>query len=388
MKLRYHIILFTGLLLLGSLLAAKPGQAVTISQLIVEINAHPGETVQQLIQLYDDALTGVTVYPSVSNFTEDPNREGSALVLTDPADLKPDRDWVKYDVEQLTLPAEGTLVDFPYRLEIPEDAEPGTHLLSIVFQTRPQESEKSEGSVIYISANVVTNIFLKVTGATIDKIDAEFKTGIYTNKSRAISPNQRNQYFQPKTFFLKTPVDFQLIVSNQGNTHQKPDGNVRIINDFLGGPPEKLLINQESKIILPDNDRTYEVPSFGQGFMFGKYRAKLTLLYGSPLRTVEKEIVFWIMPVVEISIALGSLILIIIIIIIIRKAGKRRRQKHEAEQEKKQESKDKEREERLRKVIMEELQQKKNPKRKKPNLKKSKNLISKEQNSDKQKGEK
>lgn len=359
---------------------AKPGQAVTISQLIVEINARPGETVEQLIQLYDDALTGVTVFPSVLNFTEDPNREGSALVLTDPADLKPDRDWIKYDVEQLTLPAEGTLVDFPYRIEVPEDAEPGTHLLSIVFQTRPQESEKSEGSVIYISANVVTNIFLKVTGATIDKIDAEFKTGIYTNKDPNISLSERKEYFVPKKIFFQPPVDFLLTVNNNGNTHQKPDGNLRIVNDILGGATEKILINPENRIILPNTSRTYEVPSFGQDFMFGKYRVKLTLLYGNPLRSFDTELTFWIVPAMEISIVLGSLILLIIVIIIIRKLGRKRRQKQEAEQEKKQEAKDKEKEERLRKIIMEELQQKK-----KTRKKKSKNLDTKNKNSNQRK---
>lgn len=376
-----------------TILFALPVGAVTISQLNLEIVARPGETIEQLVQLYDESFSGVTVYPIIYNFTESPDSEGSALILTDPADLKPDRAWVTWNADEVAaansdenadadtvegedadsdagedadqeaepeysqedvpikLPAEGTLADFPYRIEIPQNAEPGTHLISLVFQLKPAEQTATEGAAVYIGSNVATNIFVKVLGATIDDVELDFKSGVFTNKEADISPAKRKESFEEKTFFLKPPVDFLLTVDNKGNTHQKPDGNVKIVNDLFGGASsEKLLVNPENKIILPQTDRTFDVPSFGQGFMFGKYRAKITMLYGDPLRPVEKEIAFWIVPLVEILIALGILLLIIIIIIAIRKFRKKGRARQELE-----------REEKLRQQIIDELKGKKQP---------------------------
>lgn len=366
-----------------AVLFTTPAKAVTISQLNLELNARPGETIEQVVQLYDDSFAGVTVYPVVYNFTADPSKEGAVLILTDPEDLKPDRDWVKWSpsqvlgedtdiegdvpvdaggVEQvipedlgqenipIALPVEGTLADFPYWIEIPQDAEPGTHLISLVFQIKPAEQTNTEGAAVYIGSNVATNIFLKVLGATIDDIEVDFKSGVFTNREENISATERKESFILKNFFLKPPVDFLVTVSNQGNTHQKPDGNIKIINDLFGSQPEQILVNQENKIVLPGTERTFGVSSFGQGFMFGKYRAKIMLLYGNPLRPVEKEISFWIIPLVEILIALGIIILIIVIIIVIRKTGKKKR-----------EGREKEKEEKMRQQIVDELKGNKQP---------------------------
>lgn len=349
-------------ILIGAGLTATPAKAVTISQLTVEINTQPGETVEQLVQLYDDSLQGVIVYPWVYNFTEDPHKEGAALVLTDPKDLKPDRQWVKFAGNRVELPADGSLVDFPYRIEVPPGAEPGSHLISLVFRSRPPTPEELRGSTVLIGTNVVTNIFLKVAGATIDKIDAHFQVGEYTNKDIKLSAGERKAYFKPKSFFTRPPVEFLLTIYNQGNTHQKPDGNVRVVNDLGLNAPEKLLVNPDNRIILPGTDRTFEVPSYGQGFMVGKYRAKLTLLYGNPLRSLTKEVTFWIIPLYEIMAGL----LFIALLLAIRWTGKVRReykerkreqerQRREEKREEERERREMERERRLREEIIKDI---------------------------------
>jgi flagellar basal body-associated protein FliL len=275
----------------------------------MEFNAKPGETLQQTVKLYDDAMEGVTVYPWVYNFTDDPQKEGAVLVQADPKDFKPDRAWIVFDQPSVTLPADGLLVDFPYRIVLPQNAEPGTHLISLVFRTRPAPKE-SEGTMVYIGTNVATNIFLRVAGSTIDKLEVNFQAGTFTKKDPTLTPAELKKYFKLKNFFWQPPVDFLLTVKNSGNTHQRPDGNIKVYNDLLGGTPEKLLINREGRIILPGTDRTYDVPSFGQGFMFGKFRAKLTLLYGNPLREVPAVVTFWIVPI-ELVISFAVLLLLI-----------------------------------------------------------------------------
>jgi flagellar basal body-associated protein FliL len=312
------------------LFSGPRAKAVTISELNVEINADPGQTIERTVKIYDDSKTGTTVYPWVFNFTGDPTKEGAAIVQYDTSLSKPDTAWIKFDQPSVSLPADGSLVDFKYRIVLPADAEPGTHLLSLVFRSQPPPQD-AQGTTVYIGANVVANIFLRVSGTTIDKLEVDFQAGIYSKKDATLSPGELKQYFKQKTFFFKPPVDFQLIVNNVGNTHQRPDGNVKIVNDFFGGTPEKQVINRDTKIILPKTTRAFEVQSFGKGFMFGKYRAKVTLIYGDPLREVSQEIVFWIVPVVEILITLGVIILIIIIIFIIRHQSKKKRTRKEKE---------------------------------------------------------
>ncbi len=373
--MKKNIVIFSAIAIIAAaslLMLARPTEAITISQLNLEIVARPGETIDQLVQLYDESFTGSTIYPVVYNFTDSPEKEGAALVLTDEEDLKEDRAWVVWSADAitaanaaeavaadtpsstapevsagtepslegyrqeeipLTLPVEGTLFDFPYKIVIPADAEPGTHLISLVFQQKPAAQTGTEGTAVYIGSNVATNIFLKVLGATIDDISVDFQAGSYSNRSADLSPAERKKYFTPKTFFLKPPVDFLVNVSNNGNTHQKPDGNISIVNDLFGSTPEVLEVNAENRIILPGTDRTFEAPSFGQGLMFGKYRAKLTLLYGDPLRPVQEEIVFWIVPLVEILIVLGALLLIVTIIIVIRKRQKSKKRKQDQRRE-------------------------------------------------------
>jgi hypothetical protein len=338
--------LFLGFLaVLGAcLILVRPVSAVTITEHTVELNAQPGDTFERSMQLYDDSGQGAVVYPSIYNFKEDPAREGIALVVTDPNEFKADREWVKVPSDAITLPKEGTLVPFSYKIEVPADADPGTHLLSIVFSTKPPEAG-SNGTSVSIGTNVVTNIFLKIAGATVDSIEADFAVGRYTNTDESASLIERQKTFQRKTFFFKPPVDFLISVHNTGNTHQKPDGNIRVTNDFFGKTYEKITVNSGRKIVLPGGTRGVEVDSFGKGIMLGKYRAKLTLIYGNPLREYTKEVDFWIVPVVEIAIGLGILILIIVLIHLLRRAAKKRRERQE-----------KKKEEELRKTLREEIQ--------------------------------
>lgn len=329
--MRYRRFFILGLAI-GLFLASRTVGAVTISQLNIELNAKPGDVLTKTVDLYDDSLQGATVYPAVYNFTQDPVKEGTSLLLTDPKDLKPDREWLKFDQTQVDLPKDSSLISFPYRIELPANAEPGTHMIALVFQTKPPQAG-DQGVQVSIGTVVVSNIFLKVAGATVDSIDVTFKPGTFANRDTKLPIDQRKASFKEEHFFQKPPVDFLVTVRNTGNTHQKPDGNIAIQNDLLGGNFEKIPVNSLSKIILPDSERTFEVNSFGQGFMFGKYRAKLTLVYGNPLRDVTTTVSFWIVPVVPISIALGVLLLLIILIIVLRAIAKRRRQRDEQARE-------------------------------------------------------
>ncbi|MFH0952017.1 MAG: hypothetical protein V1838_02390 [Patescibacteria group bacterium] len=330
------ISVIAGLVVLGGVFfCIHSASAITISELNVEINADPGDMIERTVQIYDESKLGMTIYPAVYNFTQDPNLEGTVLLITRAADMKPDRNWIKYDVESIELPADGTLVEFKYRIEVPADGDPGTHLLSMAFQSKPPLPEGQEGVFITVGSRVAANIFLKVSGIAYDEIEADFQVGAYTNTDPDLTAAEKKEFFQPKWFFLKPPVDFLVTVDNLGTTHQKPDGNIRIQNDLTGKVYDKIDVNQDNLIILPGTERTLAVDSFGQGFMFGKYRAQLTLVYGEPLSGYNKTVTFWIIPIWEILIALAILLAIIVIIILLRRRAGKKRDKRDKEKEKK-----------------------------------------------------
>jgi hypothetical protein len=333
------------LVLLGLAVFIQPAQAVTITEHTVELSAKPGDVIERKLNLYDDKLQGATIYTSVSNFKPDPDSEGSALLVTEPAELKPDREWVKLQADKVDLPKTGEMVPFTYRIELPADADPGTHLISLVFSTKPPPADPTS-STVSIGTNLLVNIFLRVGGATIDSVDATFKVGTFSGADSNLKPSDREKMFKEKKFFLKPPVDFLLRVDNKGNTHQKPDGNIRIQNDLFGRAYDTIPVNKESLIIAPGTSRAFTVGSFGTGLMIGKYRAKLTLVYGNPLRDITKEVDFWIIPLKEIAIALGILLILIIIIVFIRRISQRRSR-----------AKEKKQEEEMRRALREEIQQ-------------------------------
>lgn len=307
--------------------------ALTITQQNIELNAKPGDVITKVVDVYDESLAGLTVFPAAYNFRQDATLEGSSLLITDPADMTPDHEWLKFDIDKIELPKDATLVPLTYRIEVPPDAEPGTHLIALAVRTTPPEIS-GEGVKVTIGTIVASNIFLKVAGATVDSIDVDFKVGLYGNHNERVPYEQRKDSFKEQTFFQKPPVDFFISVRNTGNTHQKPDGNIAVRNDILG-TSETIPVNSINRIILPTSERSFEVESFGQGFMFGKYRAKLTLLYSKSGKLTEatKQVSFWIVPVVELSIVLGSLLLLIILILIIRKLAKRQRIRQEQKKE-------------------------------------------------------
>ncbi|MFH1508869.1 MAG: hypothetical protein ABIE68_01775 [bacterium] len=333
-----RLVLLTILLLF---FIATPASAQAISIMAPEYNyqVKPGETITETVRLFDNTLNGKTVYPAVYNFTQSEDSQGTIRVITDPTELLDDINWVKISQNAIQVPSDGSIVEVKMTITIPQDARPGAHLVTVAYSDSPPAEDVVPGTTnINLVSQLLCNLFITVVGPASETMEADFKVGRVGGEDvDMMSPEQRQKNFKEKKFFLKPPVDFLLTGTNTGDTLITPSGNISIYNDLFGGKQtgEQLLINDSANRILPDTGRAIETPRFGDGIMIGKYRAKMTLVYGTPAQGIEITKSFWIVPVVEIAIVLGSLLILTLLITLYIHWRKKKREELEEEQESK-----------------------------------------------------
>ena len=89
------IVLLTSLILFF-ILVPKSTQATSVLPPQFTYNANPGDEIEEIIRMYDDAVfaDGVDIYPAVFNFTQKPDKEGTIIIITDPEEIEDDVNWV------------------------------------------------------------------------------------------------------------------------------------------------------------------------------------------------------------------------------------------------------------------------------------------------------
>ena len=86
------------------------------------------------------------------------------------------------------------------------------------------------------------------------------------------------------------PVRCSVLVRNEGNGYEKPQGTLSLINLF-GGEGMRVAVNEFGSQILPQSQKTMPIEVLGDRFLFGPYRAKLDLVYGDG---VHLEVQTWV----------------------------------------------------------------------------------------------
>ncbi len=215
-------------------------------------------------------------------------------------------DWIKLPVGQITVPA-GASERVVYRLEIPQNATPGSHFGSIFISVDPPEIEKSGAAVGYKVANI---LIARVTGEAVD------------------SANIRQ--FATKRFFHGSKnVDFSLRVENLGNVLVKPTGPVTVTN-MLGQQVDTFMFNEPLAAVFPKRNREYIFNWTGKGTGFGRYEAAISVVYGEngARKTLSSTVSFWILPMNVILPALGALAFVLLVTFVFVKLYIRRTLAH------------------------------------------------------------
>lgn len=305
-------------ILFPRLIFAQQALDISISPLFFEFSTEKGSVLKDKIRVRNNSSSSVTLQVGLQRLAAGTNNEAS---LSDP---KPEDEfvrWVKLEAQTVTArPREWT--DIPFTIEVPDDAAFGYYFAFLISQ-----SASKEPGAVKLAGGVAIPVLLNV-------------------KTLGAVASGKLLQFAPKSFINEyLPVEFLVSVSNTGNVHIKPRGNI-----FVRSGGEKdlaiLEVNQPLGSVLPQATRTFESawmdgflvrePIVEDGkvvkdekggvktkltvnwnklteFRFGRYTGHLLMVYDDGTRDVAMEgsTTFWVIPYKVI----GGLILGIIILI-------------------------------------------------------------------------
>lgn len=304
-KIFIFLILLTFVFSLNSTHAQIPGEGLTISPPLTELTLKPGETVSQMIKITNPTEKLVEVYPVIMNFhAKGETGEPTFTAATDEEAKFALAKWIKFNQTKLALTPE-QVGEFNYQIEVPLGAEPGGHYGVVFFATEPPKPE-GDVSQVAIASMIGSLILVKVPGNIIEK-------GLL-------------EEFSAKRFYFKPPVNITTRISNLGNVHFKPKGEISIKGWF--GKKENLTVNESKGNILPDSIRRFDNKWPAPGFWtIGRFSADLRLVYGESEKTLIGRTVFWIIPWWLIIAVIILLFIIILIIVLIRRRRKKKKER-------------------------------------------------------------
>jgi len=287
--------------------AADGALRLTTSPLPINLSVEPGRSVSTQLRIKNDGDQKESLKIDLMKFKAD-GESGAPL----PIDREPGDDfldWVRFSEESFPIePNQWKTINVTF--DIPETAAFG-YYYAIVFSRAGEAGPAGERQTTVTGGTAIL-VLLEV------KIpDAKREVAI-----ASFSADRKWYEFLPATFTVK--------LRNTGNVHIAPRGNL-----FIGRPGEKadtvVEVNLGKGNILPDSNRIFE-PRWAEGFpvyrdkeadgkmvrdadgktvrelvwnwkdasefRFGKYQAKLLLVYDDGARDVPIEgmVEFWVMP--------------------------------------------------------------------------------------------
>jgi hypothetical protein len=317
---------------------------ITISPVKYEYNAEPGEVITGKVKFFNVTNATKTVYLRTLNF--EPLGESGYpgfISAEDDADRPYEdslKDWISLETESASVDPVEEDRNIPeivnFEIKVPEDATAGGHYAGIIQSLKPKdERPELEGSGMVITPESACLIILNVEGDVTRKASSEqfYVTDPYKKEKK------------PMKLFEYPPVMFVSRVRNMGNTHIKPQGNIFLYKGETQIATFK--INEKEGNVLKDSVRRFEIDRWGEDafitrvpvendegvpelddegnqktklkfnfsgltkFAFGKYEAKLALIYDGDegKQVVRDTVTFWVIP--------WKLILLLVLIIVI-----------------------------------------------------------------------
>ena len=263
---------------------ANNGQALEIAPPIIYLSADPGQTIKTQISIRDISSGSLLVKGQANNFVASGEDGTPKLIFDENGESANDPhslvSWIAPLPSLLLVPKEIKKMDVT--INVPKDASPGGHYGVIRFTSQPPSVE---GSGVSLSASIGTLVLVTVSGDITEKLEVQ-----------EFSSNKDNK---KGTFFESTPLNFLVKVKNSGNVHEQPIGRITI-TDMFGKTVAGLNVNSPPSNVLPNSTRAFTQPLdkaiIGNKRLFGRYKAKLALTYGTDKKTVESVMAFWVIP--------------------------------------------------------------------------------------------
>lgn len=287
-------------LILIALLAMPPSLAhgqstqlsLSVTPPLIQLSLAPGQTWSSSLKVVNANDYALPLYASMAVL--EPNGDEGQSKFTPVVEGDEGNtlaNWVTLGQTNFTVTREKSY-DLPFTITVPKNAPPGGHYAAIIVGSQPL-NEQVDGPTLSVSSSISSLLFLRVAGEVVELGDIrEFTTG--------------------KTFHARPEVNFVLRFENKGNVHIQPQGDITVYN-MWGKQRGVIPINHKTRFgnVLPKSVRKFEFEWKGawNPLEFGRYKAVAVLTYGSDQKqNVQSIRYFWVIPVKETALALGSLL--------------------------------------------------------------------------------
>lgn len=324
-----------------------PDSGITISPVIFEFEAEPGESIeidtnnldqtQTRIKYYNSTGQDKTIYLSTANF-EPLDETGTPYFKEDDINTPYSSDfksWITLETYKIFVkhlkPTEAIPTIVKYRIDVPHDAEPGSYYAGILQSLKSPEEEaqtRLDGSGAVTNPKSAALILLTVKGDVTKQglIESFYPYDPYKHDGSLF-----------KLFGMQIleypPTKFAARIKNEGNAHFRPVGNIFI---YRGNKQiDSIKFNASKGNVLRESTRRFDAGPWGENrffyrepvldeqgrpilknkkgdlktrlkinwdrvffFPIGKYKAKLVAVYDveGNKEIMEQTTVFWIIP--------------------------------------------------------------------------------------------
>lgn len=284
--------------IIGILISVTKVQAIDKIPLVVAparqtVAIDAGKSTTLEVKFFNQSETPISGNIKAIDFIVTGN-DGSPILLEDQ-----ENDWIKLPYQKATIAA-GDVLKVNFRVEVPENSQPGGRYIAIMFEQTGQilDAASLNESASAVSSRIVSLLSIRINGPVTESAFV-------------------NVFKVPKFLeFGKIPVYFE--ISNKGGYHINPKGQITLSN-WMGKEIGRVTI--DDKNIFPNAKRSYET-SIGETWMFGRYKINLVAGYGESGKTVLDQSFVWIIPVTVIVIIIFTILIVMLSIYLLTRKFK------------------------------------------------------------------
>lgn len=281
LSLRFKVVVIFSVLIIGSLIYAgdtfaQNSAGVSISPGLIEKPADPGQVLTEEFRVTNLSAEERTYYLFVKDITG--VRDGGSPVFAIENSEKTGyeiSEWVVLGATELTL-APGAEQTIPVTINVPSTATPGSHFGGVFVSLEPPRMRTVGAAVGFEVANIVS---IRITGDALESV-------------------QIRSFATDKYIYGSPQVEFSATIQNKGNVLERPYGPLEVTNMF-GEKVATITFNDQLGGVFPQTTRDFKVTWSDTGTAFGRYEARLSLVYGEDgkqMNTVSSELSFWVLP--------------------------------------------------------------------------------------------
>lgn len=270
---------------------AQQSAGLTIKPAIIEDKVDPGQTFSSFLQVTNNTSKTEDYYTLKKDITSISGEGQPTFAEEGVATGYELSSWINIEKGPFTIES-GQTREIPFTINVPLTASPGGHFGGLFISLT---AEKPKETGVGVGYQVGTIISLRISGKTVEEA-------------------QMRSFYTDKSIYSKPVVTFITKVENLGNVVIKPRGPLEI-TDWFGKKVADLRINDTAASILPESQRQFEAVWEGDGFVFGRYDAVLSLAYGDKpyVKTITRAVSFWVLPLNIVLPVAGTIIGIILI---------------------------------------------------------------------------